>query len=74
MVHVGRNIFHINNLCNTDLNPIEKCFNEIKMKFKEERYAPHLKRNIGVAVYDAVDEIPLSNMIGYYRSTQCINI
>ncbi len=57
-----------------DLNPIEKCFNEIKMKFKEERFAPHLRRNIGVAVHDAVDEIPFTNIVEYYRATGCINI
>ncbi len=57
-----------------DFNPCEKCFNEIKMKFKTERFQPHMKRNVGVAVYDAIEEISYTNIVQFYRETQCINM
>ncbi len=57
-----------------DLNPVEKCFNEIKMLFKQARYLPIMKRNVAVATYDAVEEISFKNIVNYFRATQCINI
>ncbi len=57
-----------------DLNPVEKCFNEIKQLFKQARYLPIIKRNAAVATYDAVEEISFQNIVQYFRATGCINI
>lgn len=57
-----------------DLNPVESCFSQIKSILKQERFAGMAVANLKVAIGEAIKEISVDNIAGYYRATGYINV
>ncbi|KAK3104846.1 hypothetical protein FSP39_011539 [Pinctada imbricata] len=57
-----------------DLNPAEMCFSKIKTLLKDESYQNLVPANLKVAIGMAISEISVSNVKGYYRCTEYLQV
>ena len=57
-----------------DLNPAENCFQKIKSLLKQERYQYVSNANLKVAVGNAISEITLNEIAGYYRGVNYLHL
>ncbi len=57
-----------------EFDPAELCFGKMRSIFQRQEYQALISENIDVAVYDAVSEITLTDIAGFYRATGSFNV